>query len=99
MEPPTTRAPRTPHAAAEGRHAGILPVEYAESSALVRERSLPALLPDPRGSMSVTPGVYAMPAAQYHADPCPTPSLSASIIKLICLDSPAHAWTAHPKLN
>jgi len=49
--------------------------------------------------MSVTPGVYAMPAAQYHADPCPTPSLSASIIKLICLDSPAHAWTAHPKLN
>jgi len=47
----------------------------------------------------LTPGVYRIPAALHHADPCPEPSLSASIIKLICLESPAHAWAAHPRLN
>lgn len=47
----------------------------------------------------LTLGVFQIPAALYHADPCPEPSLSASIIKLICLDSPAHAWAAHPRLN
>jgi hypothetical protein len=38
-------------------------------------------------------------AAQYHADPCPSPSLSSSIAKVLCNDSPRHAWTMHPKLN
>lgn len=36
---------------------------------------------------------------EYHADPCPAPSLSASIIHVLCSQSPLHAWAAHPKLN
>ncbi|MBX3502831.1 MAG: PD-(D/E)XK nuclease-like domain-containing protein [Alphaproteobacteria bacterium] len=35
----------------------------------------------------------------YHADPCPEPSLSASIAKMLVSQSPLHAWTAHPRLN
>ena len=45
------------------------------------------------------PGVYELPAAVYHADPCPEPSLSSSIAKRLCLDSAAHAHYAHPRLN
>lgn len=48
----------------------------------------------------MTPGLYSdLPASEYHADPCEQPSLSASLIHLICSRSPWHAWTAHPKLN
>lgn len=35
----------------------------------------------------------------YHADPCDSPSLSASIAKILIDKSPAHAWQAHPKLG
>lgn len=45
------------------------------------------------------PDVYQLSAAAYFADPCPTPSLSASIGKLLLGRSPRHAWTAHPRLN
>jgi hypothetical protein len=45
------------------------------------------------------PGIYDMPATVYHQDPCPEPSLSSSIAKLLCLSSPVHAWHAHPRLN
>jgi hypothetical protein len=45
------------------------------------------------------PGVYAMPADDYHADPCVEPSLSSSIGKIIISRSPLHAWAAHPRLN
>jgi hypothetical protein len=45
------------------------------------------------------PGVYEIPAAQYHRDPCPEPSLSSSIAKKLCLASPAHAAYAHPRLT
>jgi hypothetical protein len=45
------------------------------------------------------PGIYELPAAAYHADPCPAPSLSSSIAKQLCLASPVHAWQAHPRLN
>lgn len=38
-------------------------------------------------------------AAQYHADPCERPSLSASIARTLVGQSPAHAKAAHPKLN
>ena len=41
----------------------------------------------------------AMSAAEYHADPCPEPSLSSSIARLILSHSPLHAWTEHPRLN
>ena len=49
--------------------------------------------------MITAPGVYTMDAATYHADPCPDPSLSCSIAKMLCLDSAAHAQHAHPRLN
>lgn len=45
------------------------------------------------------PGLYAMTEAEYHADPCPLPSLSRSIGKILIDQSPRHAWTAHPRLN
>lgn len=37
--------------------------------------------------------------AQYHADPCPVPSLSASIAKVLIDRTPRHAWIQHPRLN
>ena len=48
---------------------------------------------------SMAAGVYTMRAAAYHADPCPAPSLSSSIARLLCESSPAHAREAHPRLN
>lgn len=45
------------------------------------------------------PGIYQMTPAQYHADPCPEPSLSASTIRTLLHLSPLHAWDAHPRLN
>jgi len=47
----------------------------------------------------VSPGIYTMSAAEYHADPCVAPSLSSSIARILVTQSPLHAWTAHPKLN
>ena len=47
----------------------------------------------------MTPGIYALTAAEYHADPTPGPSLSASIAHELLSRSAWHAWTAHPKLN
>jgi hypothetical protein len=45
-------------------------------------------------------GLYeGMPAADYHADPCVSPSLSRSVAVTLLDRSPAHAWTAHPRLN
>lgn len=38
-------------------------------------------------------------AEAYHADPCPEPSVSSSLIKSLCLDSPAHAKAMHPRLT
>jgi len=40
-----------------------------------------------------------MPAAHYHADPCPTPSLSASVASELIRRSPLHAWLKHPRLG
>lgn len=45
------------------------------------------------------PGLYRMPAEVYHADPCPEPSLSSSIAKLLVDRSPEHAFHAHPRLS
>lgn len=45
-------------------------------------------------------GIYFdIPEEEYHKDPCPEPSLSASIIKVLLNETPQHAWQAHPKLN
>jgi hypothetical protein len=46
------------------------------------------------------PGVYPnIPEAAYHADCADGISASASILKKVYLQSPLHAWHAHPKLN
>lgn len=46
------------------------------------------------------PGFYAdLDAAIYHADPCPAPSLSSSIAKVLLEQSPLHAWYCHPRFN
>jgi len=37
--------------------------------------------------------------ADYHADPCPVPSLSSSIGQILVDRSPAHAYLAHPRLG
>jgi hypothetical protein len=49
--------------------------------------------------MPLTAGIHAIDAQTYHADPAPEPSLSSSIAKLLIDRSPAHAWTASPRLN
>ncbi len=51
--------------------------------------------------MKITkPGLYPdMPTADYFADPCPTPSFTQSIAKILLDQSPLHAWHAHPRLN
>lgn len=40
-----------------------------------------------------------MPEADYHADPCVTPSLSSSLAETIIAESPAHARLKHPRLR
>ncbi len=42
---------------------------------------------------------YNVEAELYHKDPCPEPSLSASIAKRIWQESSQHAWQYHPRLN
>ena len=42
---------------------------------------------------------YGVPASQYHADPCETPSLSSGCARTILANSPAHAALEHPKLG
>jgi hypothetical protein len=37
--------------------------------------------------------------AAYHADPCPSPSLSQSIAHTLITQSPRHAWLEHPRLG
>ena len=44
-------------------------------------------------------GAFRLAAKDYHADPCPSASLSSSIIKLLINATPAHAWHVHPQLN
>lgn len=44
-------------------------------------------------------GAHDCDEAVYHSDPCPTPSLSNSIAKILVNRSPLHAWAAHPRLN
>jgi hypothetical protein len=45
------------------------------------------------------PGIFLdVPAADYHADPCPAPSLTQSVAKVLLEKSPAHARLAHPRL-
>lgn len=45
------------------------------------------------------PGVYEISAEAYHADPCPAPSLSSSMAKIIYSRTARKAAHGHPKLN
>jgi len=45
------------------------------------------------------PGIYEMPLVEYIADPCPEPSLSATIANVLITESPIHAYMWHPRLN
>lgn len=45
------------------------------------------------------PGVYDLPLSEYVQDPCPEPSLSASVAWELITRSPLHAWAKHPRLN
>jgi hypothetical protein len=46
------------------------------------------------------PGLYlGVPVEAYRDDPCPEPSLNASVAKLCLNESLAHAASAHPKLT
>jgi hypothetical protein len=49
--------------------------------------------------MITQPGIYTVSHADYHADPCLTPSLSSSVAKTLLSRSPMHARMMHPKLN
>ena len=45
-------------------------------------------------------GIYrGVDSADYFADPCPVPSLSQSLAKILINQSPRHAFIAHPRLN
>lgn len=45
------------------------------------------------------PGIfYDVPDADYRADPCPLPSLTQSLCKILLEKSPAHARLEHPRL-
>lgn len=50
-------------------------------------------------SATIAAGVHHLPAGDYHADPAPLPSLSATLAKLITARSPLHAWHASRRLN
>jgi hypothetical protein len=45
------------------------------------------------------PGIYSIPLVEYVADPCPQPSLSASVAHTLITESPIHAFVQHPRLN
>lgn len=45
------------------------------------------------------PGFFSTPAAVYHADPCPEPSLSSGVACTLLDETPRHAWAQHPRLG
>jgi hypothetical protein len=46
------------------------------------------------------PGIYLnISAKEYHADPCPAPSLSRGIAQMLVERSPMHAFHNHPRLT
>jgi hypothetical protein len=49
--------------------------------------------------MSLGQGFHIIPAAQYHMDVAPQPSLSSSIAQVLLRESPLKARHSHPRLN
>jgi len=49
---------------------------------------------------TAAPGIYVnFPIDDYYRDPCPAPSLTQSLVKMLLDRSPLHAWHKHPRLN
>lgn len=48
-------------------------------------------------SLSLSPGWHDLAEEAYHADPCPTPSLSSHTAMTIIDESLMHAWRRHPR--
>jgi hypothetical protein len=44
-------------------------------------------------------GIYEMPAARYHADPVAVPSLSASVARIMTMQTARHGQHAHPRFR
>lgn len=60
----------------------------------------PALPDDAVEAARITdPGIYELAPSAYHADPCPAPSLSSSIARVLLDRSALHAWQEHPRLG
>jgi hypothetical protein len=69
----------------------------AELADMLAKRALiKAAEPPPRLGEGVYPLVEP---AQYHADPAPRPSLSASVATCLLNKTPFHAWMKHPRLT
>lgn len=51
--------------------------------------------------MKITkPGIYrGVSEADYRSDPCPSPSLTQSAVKVLIERSPSHVWEQNPRLN
>ena len=47
----------------------------------------------------MTASILNVSESEYRADPLSVPSLSASIAKVLIMESPAHAYDIHPKLG
>lgn len=51
-------------------------------------------------SLIQEPGLFFnMSSADYLSDPCPSPSFTQSLAKVLLEKSPLHAWYSHPRLN
>jgi hypothetical protein len=57
----------------------------------------PAIQPPARKPDVFQAGWRELTDDDYHADPCPAPSLSSHVAMLIIQKSLAHAWRAHPR--
>lgn len=53
----------------------------------------------PVSKVKASGGIQQLTSAEYHADPAPEPSLSATLAKILLSKSPRHAWHASPRLN
>ncbi|MFA7209692.1 MAG: PD-(D/E)XK nuclease-like domain-containing protein [Parcubacteria group bacterium] len=55
---------------------------------------------DPKCPTISVPGIYAdVPMDIYVGDPCPSPSVSTSVVKALSDRSPLHAYNGHPRLG
>jgi hypothetical protein len=75
------------------------PAPTAPLATMPAERAMPIDIIEHEAGLVDGPGFYDMPAAVYHADPAPEPSLSSGVARTILACSPKHGWQKHPRLN